>query len=647
MAQEPRNDSPEDSLAVTIDRPTAREPHVESLHDTIDSRSLDLPLRGAPVPSLIPGTFEERYEAGEVVGQGGMGVVRLCRDRRIGRSIAMKVLRSGHETHSEAQARFLREARVQGQLEHPGIVPVHELGTLADGTTYFTMKRVAGRTLEEVLQALRRSDPEVKTTYTRHKLLTAFSNVCMSVAFAHSRGVVHRDLKPANVMLGAFGEVHVLDWGIAKIHGAPDLPTGRASAAPPRPARNIDTGDSKDSTREGEILGTPGYMPPEQVQGRADLDARADVYALGAILFEILSLEPLHRGETVDDVLFETLGGVDARPSQRRPDLGIPPELDRICARATAQDAAQRYATPQRMAEELDRFLEGDRDVELRKEIALRHVGSARRLLGSARGDQAYVARAQAIRELSTALALDPTNETAATQMVQALGESLDDLPPPAMAEYEEALQKTRQSTSKQTAAAYFSGFLLYAYFLFVEVRSQLALYFALGTLAVVAVYSATWSPRSRWTRSEQIIAYILAVLAFSATSCFFGPLIAMPTFAAITLLVFFAQVRLARGEQYVCLTLTVIAVALPPILQALDYLPTTYELRDGLVVIHPWLTTEFTKTSLFVLWLASLQLIVISGILVGRAVELLVNAERRLFAHAWNLRHLVPGAAR
>lgn len=333
-------------------------------------------------------------------------------------------------------------------------------------------------------------------------------------------------------------------------------------------------------------------------------------------------------------------------PSVRRPDLDIPPELDRICVRATALDPVDRYPSVRSLNEDLERFLEGDRDLALRKEIAAHHLDAARQALGGATREEAYAARARAIRELSSALAFDPKNPAAVAQLVKTLGESLEDLPPPALADYEEALKRTRQSTSRQTAIAYLSGFALYAYFFFVGVRSLAAFLFASVSMALVAVYSATWSVRSPWTVPHQLTAFALAVIAVCGTASFFGPLVLMPTFAAVSALVFFAQVRVERRVQYLCILLMGAGMTVPLVLQALGVLPATYELRDGLLIIRPWITREFNQSSLVLLWLASLQLMAIPCLLVGRAVELLVNAERRLFAHAWNLRNLVPGGA-
>jgi len=299
-----------------------------------------------------------RYTTLEGTGQGGMGKVYLVRDTQLGREIALKeLIPRGAEGSPEADqeervalARFTREARVTAQLQHPAITPVYELGRRVDGSYYYTMKYVRGRTLAAVLK-------EARTLDDRLKLLPHFVALCHAIAFAHSRGVIHRDIKPANVMVGDFGETVVVDWGLAKIKGIVERPAPAvspddetlAAGAPGAPSQDRPPADGL-QTMHGTALGTPAYMPPEQAQGLiGSLDQRSDIYSLGAVLYEILSGRRPFAGTTAREVLTEVL----TRPPTPlgKVDPGIPKEYARICERAMSRDPDQRPATASELAE--------------------------------------------------------------------------------------------------------------------------------------------------------------------------------------------------------------------------------------------------------------------------------------------------------
>ncbi|MBS2015237.1 MAG: serine/threonine protein kinase [Deltaproteobacteria bacterium] len=307
----------------------------------------------------------ERYSLRATLGEGGMGEVLLCRDRVIGREVALKVARRSRTDQAELRARFLREVCVQGQLEHPAIVPVYDLAKDATGRWFFTMKRVRGLTLATVIGHLAAGERSIVAEHTRHKLLAAFGRVCLAIDFAHSRGVVHRDLKPANIMLGDFGEVYVLDWGVAKVEAAPsdERADGPDALDPSGERRALPM-----TTEEGIVLGTPAYMAPEQERGDP-VDARTDVYALGAILFEMLT----HRG------LWECRRrrGVDlTRAAEWTSD--VPAELSRIWRRATSEDPAARHASARELHDEIERYLSGELDAPSKK-AAHEHESHAER----------------------------------------------------------------------------------------------------------------------------------------------------------------------------------------------------------------------------------------------------------------------------
>jgi serine/threonine-protein kinase len=223
-----------------------------------------------------------------------MGVVLKGRDVDLGRDVAVKVLLERHLDRPEVVRRFVEEAQIGGQLQHPGVVPVYELGRLPDGRLYIVMKLIRGRTLAELLEG--RADPAAD----RARHLATFEQVCQAVAYAHACGVVHRDLKPSNVMVGSFGEVQVMDWGLAKVldrGGVADEQRSLRNQADGNSVRTLRTGSTADESQAGSVLGTPAYMAPEQARGQLDtLDERADVFGLGAILCEVLTGLPPYTG---------------------------------------------------------------------------------------------------------------------------------------------------------------------------------------------------------------------------------------------------------------------------------------------------------------------------------------------------------------
>jgi tRNA A-37 threonylcarbamoyl transferase component Bud32 len=243
----------------------------------------------------------DRYDLLQEVGHGGIGIVFRGRDRVLGRDLAVKVLREDYRDQPVCRRRFTEEARIGSRLQHPAIVPVYELGWFGDGRPYFTMKLVEGRTFADLLQD--RSDPGQDLP----RLLGIFEQVCQAIAYAHSRGVIHRDLKPSNVMVGAFGEVQVMDWGFAKVLAGPNADQGvqKDDSSGWAPG-----GVGSPLSRSGVMMGTPSYMPPEQAQGQGALiDARTDVFALGAILCEVLTGRPPYVGGSIEAVCRQAVDG--------------------------------------------------------------------------------------------------------------------------------------------------------------------------------------------------------------------------------------------------------------------------------------------------------------------------------------------------
>jgi len=383
-------------------------------------QAADPPSTSASFAFQLPEQEPVRYYETELLGRGGMGVVVGARDRVLGREVAIKRLRDRSMT-SELRSRFLEEARVTAQLEHPNIVPVHDLGVHPDGELFFTMKRVHGRSLGEILEARGAGDADTLAEFTLVRLLTVFQQVCMGVGYAHSRGVLHRDLKPANIMLGDFGEVQVMDWGVARVLA---LPSGGAeavgrpslSAGPRRTERAQSLEDSLESSATGPVLsvralteermtmvgvvmGTPEYMSPEQAMGQADVGPASDLFALGVILYEILTGQTPFRGPTPMATLLKVTTEQPLPPSEAAPEREVARELERICLRALAKQPAERQGSAREIFDAVEAFLEGTEELRRRQREA-----------------DAMLAKAQAHRARVDALQsdLDATNEQVA-----------------------------------------------------------------------------------------------------------------------------------------------------------------------------------------------------------------------------------------
>jgi tetratricopeptide (TPR) repeat protein/tRNA A-37 threonylcarbamoyl transferase component Bud32 len=326
---------------------------LDSVADPAVRQSLaDLPVTRPVLPVTIayePGA-RARYTLTRLHAQGGIGRVWLAHDEDLGRDVALKELRPDRGDSPTAAARFLEEAQITGQLEHPGIVPVYELVRPADGRPCYAMRFVGGRTLADAIADYHRRREAGQTgPLELRELLGAFVGVCNAVAYAHSRGVLHRDLKPANVALGDYGEVLVLDWGLAKVQGTADEPTSLLPVA-------LGGGDGAGRTQQGQVLGTPAYMAPEQARGRPDLvDRRSDVYGLGAILYEVLTGMPPFDGADTPEVLKRVVQEPVVPPRQVVP--ATPPALEAVCLKALAKEPADRYVSAGELAGDVGRWL--------------------------------------------------------------------------------------------------------------------------------------------------------------------------------------------------------------------------------------------------------------------------------------------------
>jgi serine/threonine-protein kinase len=314
----------------------------------INTQHLELAVTDRSLPTHIVNGYM-RYAQFSKFAEGGTAILEECIDKNLGRVVVMKRLHAHLNEDETEQKRFLREARVTALIQHPATVPVYEISRDRMGSVYFTMKKVEGVDLREILLGIVARDPAFKSKYLLKDLIEVLVQVGQAVAFAHSRGVAHRDLKPANILVGEFGEVMVLDWGLAKVLSDPESVHG-----------DIPEQDhlSMELTRAGKRAGTPLYMSPEQAAGdNENIDERCDVYSLGSILYEILTHENLVWGIDKDEVL-DKIQKMDAIPPRKRtPERNIPKVLNSICIRAIQRKPEDRYPNMIEMVDDLKAYL--------------------------------------------------------------------------------------------------------------------------------------------------------------------------------------------------------------------------------------------------------------------------------------------------
>ncbi len=329
------------------------------------------PAAGAP--ASLTGGRSGKYEVGEKIAAGGMGTILQAQDLAIRRIVAMKVMMGRRD---EDVMRFVAEAQITGQLEHPNIVPVHDMGDDHSGQPFYTMKLVRGQTLSAILRGIQNGDAQMIADHPLAHLLTTFQKVCDAVAFAHSKRVIHRDLKPENIMIGDFGEVLVMDWGLAKIIGSKEgaVPSQRSkdgsivAETTVRTAR-MDQGETG-RTMMGLVVGTPHFMSPEQARGEVDeVDERSDIFSLGAILYKMLTLENPFPGTKILEVLEKVQHAMPTPPvdvtadNKKRlphlPDGCVPASLSAVVMKALARHPVNRYQTVQELQREIEAYQTG------------------------------------------------------------------------------------------------------------------------------------------------------------------------------------------------------------------------------------------------------------------------------------------------
>jgi len=305
--------------------------------------------------------------------EGGLGIVSIARDEQLGRNVALKEIKPSLADRSESRDRFMLEAEVTGGLEHPGIVPVYGLGRFEDGRPYYAMRFINGESLQEAVRRYHDSATAAsgRRSVELRKLLRRFLDVCQTIAYAHSRGVLHRDLKPANIMLGPFGETLVVDWGLAKV-------IQRAEPSPDPNRAPLAVASAVTATRMDSTIGTPQYMSPEQAAGQIDrLGPASDVYGLGATLYYLLTGKPPVSGEEMTTLLEKVRQGDFLPPRQVAPGVAAP--LEAICLKAMARRPEERYASPQALADDIERWLADEPVMAYRDPLAVRLSRAARR----------------------------------------------------------------------------------------------------------------------------------------------------------------------------------------------------------------------------------------------------------------------------
>jgi len=329
--------------------------------------------RTTVLPAFDAGTVvhrhRDRYQTLEVLGRGGMGEVVLGRDHDIDREVALKYLHP-ERTEAAGLARFVEEIRTVGHLEHPNIVPIHDVGLDEQGRYFFVMKRLEGETLEQIIEKLRARDPAYEARYTFERRADIAIGILNALEFAHARGIVHRDVKPANVMVGHHGEVVLMDWGIAKMVGAKESVQELAGVPPGRVVE----------TQAGALLGTPLYMSPEQADGRLEaIDARSDLYSVAVTIHELMGLRHYLDGK---NELAEVLAGVKTLTTSNRPadyyaaGYPVPPAgYLHALTRCTQKDAALRFQSATEFSEALRRVRDGVCDVQCGLTLTRRGVG--------------------------------------------------------------------------------------------------------------------------------------------------------------------------------------------------------------------------------------------------------------------------------
>ncbi len=566
--------------------------------DSSEQPTLD--ERSRPSDGELTGLAD--YVLGDVIGAGGMGEVVQARDTRIGRDVAIKRMRDAEPSPDKIE-RFLREAKIQARLDHPAIVPVHELGFDDKHRPFFTMKRLAGVTLASVID---------KQSASLQRQLRALVEVCNAIDLAHARGVVHRDLKPSNIMLGDYGEVYVIDWGVARVLGTRD-------SAPV--VSDIDVGDK---TLTGQMLGTPGYMAPEQITGDTDVGPPADVYALGSILFEVLTETRLHPGGSA--ALLSTVDTTNSSPSLRRPERAIAPELDACCTAALQRDPAAR-CTVRELRDRIEAYLDGDRDLERRRV-------DARALAERARTAE----RSEALRLAGRALALDPDCKDALEQLARMLLEPPSTTAPEVDAELAREEIAMARGRSRRAFVPFLGVLATLAALAVGGIAEPATFALVLASLAcLMTLQFINWRMRLVPTWMFYCVSLAFTVI-FTRVS---GPFMIMPSLA-IGFMLSLTSYPVLVDQRVPIVLWTLVAGLLPLLLEYVGvFAPTWWMGPDGLLT-HG-VVYEVTSLAMVTLVIANVLGILLIALYAQTVARDRRDARRDIAVHAWQLRQLLP----
>jgi serine/threonine-protein kinase len=510
----------------------------------------------------------------------------------------------------EAIERFLREAKIQARLDHPAIAPVHELGHDRDGLPYFTMKRLAGTTMTEAIHQGR----------AQQRLLRAFVDVCLAIELAHTKHVVHRDLKPANVMLGDYGEVYVLDWGIARIMD---------EAAESSETDGITERENK--RQPGTLLGTPGYMAPEQGRG-APCGPATDVYALGCILFEILVGAQLHPSGLAG--VSSAIDAPTVAPSSRAPN--VPPELDAACVAALAAEPTLRPAARE-LGARVQSYLDGDRDVERRRSLSADFLAQATAATG----------HTERMRLAGRALALDPESQEAAALVTRMMLEPPDEIPPE-LERRIEARDVEYVARSSWVAVGAIACLFVFLPFLFLAGVTNVPVVVGSSLLLTLLLLLTYVQARSA-TAGRQVNVYpsfIGAIVVIATFSRICGPFVFVPLGIVPVAVSVITNPQMLR-RPVVAILICVMGFVVPLVLEALGVLgPTWHVGQDQFVFLSTIVHLGGVASEVFLIG-APILCIVIAGAVSWALAMARRDAVHQLELQSWRLMQLVPESLR